>query len=70
MKPETVPKELFEELLEYCGTLQDDLAHAQEDLYVLREFLAYFQLEFLYGYFKERAHKVCSEDLPFPSLRL
>ncbi len=70
MKNEAVPKELFEDLLDYCGMLQDDLAHAQEDLSVLREFLAYFQLEFLYGYFKEHAQEVYSGDLPFPSLRL
>ncbi len=70
MKNETVPKELFEELLEYCDTLQDDLAHTREDLYVLREFLAYFQLEFLYGYFKEHAHEVYFRDLPFSELKL
>jgi hypothetical protein len=43
---------------------------AQEELTVMYGFLSYYDLEYLYHYFKENAHLEHDENEPFPRLVL
>ena len=58
------------DMSEHIQDLQDDLAQSHDELRYLQAFICYKKLEAEYLDFREHAHEVYEEDLPFPIITL
>ena len=66
-------KNLYENYEELSGFLTNTLDGQYRDMEEMRylcEFIRYKGLDDEYNYFRENAHDVCEEDMPFPILTL
>ena len=66
-------KNLYENYQELSGFLtgaMDSQYRDMEEMRYLYEFIRYKDLGDEYSYFRENAHEVCREDMPFPILTL
>ena len=63
-------QELYEEVSDYLTNLLDDYRRQEAENRYRREYIHYKGLEEEFCYFRENAHEVYDEDLPFPYLTL
>ena len=62
--------ENYQELSGFLTSAMDSQYRDTEEMRYLYEFIRYKDLGDEYSYFRENAHEVCREDMPFPILTL
>ncbi len=62
--------ENYQELSGFLTSAMDSQYRDMEEMRYLYEFIRYKDLGDEYSYFRENAHEVCREDMPFPILTL
>ena len=62
--------ENYQELSGFLTSAMDSQYRDMEDMRYLYEFIRYKDLGDEYSCFRENAHEVCREDMPFPILTL